>query len=200
MTIHDFGQQLAYSHSRADAPYWPEIYRQAFPDMATCLDLRHDGWHQRAGRDRAIVLTSGRMIYVDEKVRSENYDDILIEVWSQYPLAGDKPYPHLAGAVAGWGTKPLDCDFLAYAFERSQVCYLLPFLGIRAAWQKHGAMWRGKAQHQEGGFRWVRALNRTYATISIAVPTKFLQDCVNDALTVCWAAPDLSANQGDGTP
>ena len=187
MTVNDFGERLRYSHGQSDAPYWPAVYRQAFPDMVHLLDLRHDGWHQRAGRDRAVILASGRSVYIDEKVRSKDYQDILIEVWSTYPKTGAIPYPLTPGAAPGWGVKPLDCDFLAYAFEHSRICYLLPFLGIRAAWAKHGAMWRSKATDEEGGFRWVKAPNRTYNTISIAVPTKILQDCVNDALTVCWA-------------
>jgi hypothetical protein len=186
MSIHDFDRQLAYSHRHADAPYWQDVYRQAFPDMATCLDLRHDGWHQRAGRDRAVVLTSGRMIYIDEKVRRRAYDDIAVEIWSTYPLNGEPPYSPVPGAVHGWGAKPLDCDFLAYAFETLRVCYLFPFLGVRAAWAKHARMWIGKATEEEDGYRWVEARNGRYKTISIAVPIGILQQCMNDALTVCW--------------
>lgn len=189
MTVHGFDEQLAYSHEQADAGYWPTVYRRAFPDMVSLHDLRHDGWHQRAGRDRVVMLKSGRQIFIDEKARREDYTDILIEVWSRYPLTGEPPYPPGApGAVPGWGAEPKDCDFLAYAFEQSQVCYLLPFLGVRAAWEKHGATWRGKATRKEGGFRWTRARNRTYNTIGIAVPIKTLQDCINDALTICWGA------------
>lgn len=187
MTIHGFDQQLGYSHAQADAPYWREVYRQAFPDMVHLLDLRHDGWHQRAGRDRAVILSSGRSVFVDEKVRSKDYDDILIEVWSAYPLTGHRPYGPVVTAAPGWGVKPLDCDFLAYAFEQARTCYLLPFLGIRAAWAKHGRMWIGKATAKEDGFNWVEARNRTYKTISIAVPVETLHSCVADALTVCWA-------------
>lgn len=188
MTIHRFQDQLAYSHSQADAPYWQEVYKQAFPDMETCLDLRHEGWHQRAGRDRAIVLTSGRMIYVDEKVRSRAHgDDIAVEIWSIYPLDGSLPYPPVTGAKAGWGTKPLDCDFLAYAFESVKVCYLFPFLGVRAAWAKHARTWIEKASSKENGFCWIEARNRSYKTISLAVPVRTLQECINDALTIHWA-------------
>jgi hypothetical protein len=185
---HDFEQQLAYSHAQSGADYWPEIYRQAFPDMAHLLDLRHDGWHQRAGRDRAVILRSGRSIFVDEKVRSESYDDIAVEVWSQYPLNGDEPYPPMERAVEGWGTKPLDCDFLAYAFEPTRVCYLLSFLGIRAAWSKYRTTWIKNAMARREGFRWVVARNRTYNSISIAVPIPELQACVSDALTIHWSA------------
>jgi hypothetical protein len=198
MTVHGFDKQLSYSHQQASAAWWPEVYRQAFPDMETALDLRHDGWHQRAGRDRAVVLTSGRMVYIDEKVRREDYGDILIEIWSRYPHTGHEPYAPVPGSVPGWGAEPKDCDFLAYAFERSRICYLLPFLGIRAALQKHGDWWREKASGREGGFRWVSARNRTYATISVAVPTRVLQDCVNDALTVVWGT-DPSTHPGDRT-
>lgn len=187
MTVHDFDDQLAYSHRQADAPYWEEVYKRAFPDMVTSLDLRHEGWHQRAGRDRAIILSSARMIYIDEKVRSRAYDDILIEVWSKYPVDGREPYRRVPAAVEGWGVKPLDCDFLAYAFEPIKTCFLFPFLGVRAAWAKHASMWIGKATRREDGFRWIEAHNQRYKTISIAVPTRTLHDCVNDALTVSWA-------------
>lgn len=188
MNVHDFGERLAYSHSHADAPYWRDVYRQAFPDMKECIDLRHDGWHQRAGRDRAVILTTGRAVYIDEKVRSEQWQDIAIEVWSSYPLNGREPWLPADNAIPGWAAKPLDCDFLAYAFEPTCTCYLFPFLGIRAAWEKHGGMWRGKATNQEDGYQWIVALNKRYLTISIAVPISILRDCVNDALTICWAA------------
>jgi hypothetical protein len=187
MTAHHFGKSLKFSHDQADAPWWQEVYRQAFPDMVAAHDLRHDGWHQRAGRDRAIVLSTGRSIYIDEKVRKEAYTDIAIEVWSTYPLGGSKPYPPHPRAVPGWGVKPLDCDFIAYAFRPLQTCYLFPFLGIRAAWEKHGAMWRGKATGEENGYRWVKAPNDGYLSISIAIPIRILQECVSDALTICWS-------------
>jgi len=187
MTTYNFAEQLDYSHRQSDAPWWNEVYRQAFPDMIHSLDLRHQGWHQNAGRDRMIVLNSGRSIYVDEKVRTEAYDDILFEVWSTYPKNGRAPFRRVPGASEGWGIKPLDCDFLAYAFEPSRTCYLFPFLGLRAAWAKHAPMWIGKATDNEGGYRWIVAPNQRYNTISIAVPTRILQECVNDALTICWA-------------
>lgn len=187
MTTHDFDEDLRYSHSQASADYWPQVYRRAFPDMVHSLDLRHDGWHQRAGRDRAIILASGRSIFIDEKVRRKVYDDIAIEVWSTYPKDGEIPFPARQGATSGWGVKPLDCDFLAYAFEPIRTCYLFPFLGIRAAFAKHRGMWRDKATAKEGGFHWVKAPNRRYDTISIGVPIRVLHDCINDALTISWA-------------
>lgn len=186
MTVHDFGESLRRSHDAADAPYWEIVYRQAFPDMVSSVDLRHDGWHQRAGRDRAVILSSGRSVYVDEKVRSKSYPDIALEVWSTYPLAGERPYPPMESAVPGWSRKPLDCDYLAYAFEPIQTCYLFPFLGVRAAWERHGKTWIDKAQNEEDGYEWIVARNKRYKTISVAVPIAPLVQQIHDALTVTW--------------
>ncbi len=186
MTVHDFNERLAYSHEQSDQPWRETVYRQAFPDMTTLVDLRGDGWHQRAGRDRAIVLSSGRTIYVDEKVRSEAYDDIAVEIWSVYPRDGVSPYKPVPTAVPGWARKPLDCDWLAYAFVPTQTCYLFPFLGLRAAVEKSKRVWVDNASSNTNGFRWVIANNGRYNTVSIAVPTWILSDAITEALTVSW--------------
>jgi len=192
-TVHSFDERLAYSQAQSDQPWWDVVYRRAFPDLLATADLRHDGWHQRAGRDRAIVLSSGRTIYVDEKVRERDYDDVLLEVWSRYPKSGEPPYPakrrdgfDIAGTAAGWARKPLDCDWLAYAFEQSQVCYLLPFLGVRAALENQKLGWTQKATLRADGFRWVEAQNTNYKTISVAVPIDVLRTAINNALTISW--------------
>jgi hypothetical protein len=186
---HGFADQLAYSHSQADEPWWDQVYAQAFPDMATSVDLRHDGWHQKAGRDRAIVLTSGRALYVDEKVRKEDYPDILVEVWSVYPKDGQPPYsPPVppVGVVEGWARKALDCDYIAYALAPSQVCYLLPFPSLRAAVQNNLRGWIDLANRRVGGYRWVVAPNSRYDTIGIAVPPDDLTTAMTTSMTVRW--------------
>lgn len=192
MTTHDFDNSLRYSHSQADAEYWPVVYRRAFPDMVTMIDLRGNGWHQKAGRDRAIVLSSGRTVYVDEKVRTDDYDDIAVEVWSVYPENGTRPWEPTEGAIPGWGREPKDCEWLAYAFEPSCTCYLLPFLGVRAAWERHAKDWIQKASSETEGYSWVEARNRRrngsrYWSISIAVPIPELRRCINDSMTITWA-------------
>ena len=189
---HDFAASLAYSHDQADQPWWEQVYRRAFPDYVTMVDLRGDGWHQRAGRDRAVVLASGRTIYVDEKARSEAYDDVLVEIWSVYPKGGRPPYPPVDGAKPGWAREPKDCDWLAYAIVPTRTCYLFPFLGVRAAFEKNRASWLRKATDRVGGFRFAVSPNRTYDTIGIAVPVATLRAAIHDAMTVTWAT-DVSA-------
>lgn len=187
MIVHGFGDRLAYSHEQADQPWWEEVYRVAFPDMLSMVDLRHDGWHQKAGRDRAIVLGSGKTIYVDEKARSETYPDILIEVWSIYPKSKPPSLECVTGAKPGWaadGSK--DCDWLAYAFVPTRVCHLLPFLAVRAALERFKTAWAACASSKTLGFRWVPGENGSYTTWSIAVPITRLKSQMSEALTVHW--------------
>lgn len=46
------------------------------------VSVRDDGWAQRGGIDRVITLACGRTIKIDEKVRKEDWPDILLERWS----------------------------------------------------------------------------------------------------------------------
>jgi hypothetical protein len=188
MTIHNMDDSLAYSHGEADAPYWREVYAQAFPNMVTMTDLRANGWHQAAGRDRAITLSTGRTIYVDEKVRKKNWTDICIEVWSVYPRNGRPPWPSVKGAKPGWAVAPKDCDYLAYAFKPSQTCHLFTYFSILSAWAKHKEVWRDKAEANEDGYRWIKADNVSYWTVSVSVPINALHDYIKDALTITWTA------------
>jgi hypothetical protein len=168
-TVHDFDEQLAYSESNADQPWWEAVYRQAFPTFATMASVRKDGWAQRGGIDRVITLDSGRIITVDEKVRRRFYPDILLEVWSDHERR-----------TPGWAVKDLACDFIAYAYAEAAVCYLLPTLLLRRAVKEHGAEWWRT-------YRRIRAVNARYTTVSVAVPTAVLLDAIRDAIVVTVA-------------
>lgn len=156
------------SRDAADAPFWLDVYRQAFPGLQAAVNVRDDGWAQRGGIDRVLTLKSGKTLNVDEKVRAKDYPDILLERWSDR----DRRKP-------GWMQKDLACDFIAYAFVPSRRCYLLPFQTLRSAWLKNGREWIEKYQH-------VPAQNRTYVTESIAVPIDVLMAALQDAMVVSW--------------
>lgn len=170
MVVHDFGASLAYSHSQSDAPWWEQVYRQAFPSFAAMVDVRADGWAQRGGIDRQLVLRDGTTLAIDEKVRSKVYDDFLLERWSDQQRR-----------TPGWMQKALTCDYIAYAFVPSRTCYLLPFQLLRRAWRLNGEDWIGK-------YRLVEAQNRGYVTESVAVPIAVVLDAVRDAMVVTWKA------------
>ena len=170
MTVHDFQKSLERSHQYADAPWWLEVYREAFPNLASAVCVRDDGWAQRGGIDRILTLTSGKTLSVDEKVRDEDWPDILLEYWSN---EGRK--------VPGWVAKDLACDFIAYAFVPSQTCYLLPFQTLRAAWRKNHKVW--VKRHKR-----IEAENPGYVTVSVAVPIPVLMSALSDAMKIEWRA------------
>jgi hypothetical protein len=118
--VHDFATSLALSNSYTDADWWMQIYRRAFPTLISAVSVRDDGWARRGGIDRVLTLASGRVYTVDEKVRTNDWPDILLEQWSDEERR--KP---------GWVQKPLACDFIAYAFAPSRRCYLLPVVPLQ---------------------------------------------------------------------
>lgn len=172
---HNFADSLALSHAQADAPWWTDVYRKAFPDLRSAVCVRDDGWAQRGGIDRVLTLASGKTLTVDEKVRTEDWPDILLEYWSD---EGRK--------IKGWVAKDLACDFIAYAMVPSQTCYLLPFQTLRASWRARCRDW--VARHKR-----VEARNNGYVTVSVAVPTVELLDAIRDAMTVSWRTAEATA-------
>ena len=168
MTVHDFDESLAYSHSQADAPYWEVVYKKAFPNFAGMVCVRKDGWAQRGGIDRVITFKSGKTVTVDEKARKKVWPDVALERWSDE--ARKKP---------GWMQKDLACDFIAYAWVPKQRCLLLPFPTLRRAWLDNGRQWI--KDHKE-----IRAENHKYTTVSVAVPTEILMKALQDAMLVEW--------------
>ena len=81
---HDFNESLAKSQEFSDAPWWEKVYREAFYNFSTMVDVRNDCQAQREGIDRYIILNTGETVTIDEKVRTVKYNDILLEVFSCY--------------------------------------------------------------------------------------------------------------------
>lgn len=166
--LHDFSEKLEWSHSFEDSPLWETIYKNAFPTYKLSYSVRKDGWAQRGGIDRVIILESGKTITVDEKMRGHDYGDILLEYWSNEEKR-----------VPGWIAKDLACDYIAYAFEPSKKCYILPFQQLRLSWKNKGREWVSK-------YKRIEAKNIGYTTISVAVPTADLFNELNKSFVVNW--------------
>jgi hypothetical protein len=166
--VHSFEESLALSQSYAEAPWWLDVYRTAFPTLCSCVNVRKDGWAQRGGIDRVLTLECGRTVKIDEKVRTRVWNDILLERWSDE-----------ARKTAGWIQKPLACEFIAYAFVPIATCYLLPTVTLQRAWRLHGRTWAQKYQE-------VRAQNRGYVTVSVPVPIGELFAALADAMKIEW--------------
>lgn len=162
--VHDFDRSLALSHSFADAPWWLDLYREAFPTLVNSTCVRDDGWAQRGGIDRILTLRCGRTYTVDEKVRTSDWPDILLEQWSDE-----------ARRVPGWVQKPLACDFIAYAFAPSRRCYLMPVALLQRAWRRQGRDWIDAYGQR-------RARNPGYVTASVPVPIPVIEAAIAAAM------------------
>lgn len=185
----DFGQDLDYSYEVAGLPFWLDVYRKAFPGFLAAHIPTGDGWHQRAGRDRIIVLDDSSTITVDEKGRREVWPDILVEIYS------DKEKK-----VPGWGNpdKRLNCDYIGYAFVPTGVCYLLPYRELVRTMKANARQWWNEARVNESagchdGVQFVNARNPRdkrkpvkYWTLSLAIPTERLLDSIRNVMTIKW--------------
>ena len=170
---HDFHESLALSETIADEPWWEEVYRQTFPFFESMERVPGGTPEQQAGIDRIIHIHGGGVIYVDEKVRHADYDDVLLEI-------------HSSKERQTWGLacKPLVCDYIAYAFLPSKRCFLFPFQQLQQAFKNHWKDWPRK-------YKTVKAVNRGYTTTSIAVPIPTLQQAIAEAGVVRWSEPSV---------
>jgi hypothetical protein len=175
MAVHDFNECLERSHEYADAPWWGEIYRQAFVGFIDMLSVRDDCEAQRRGIDRLVYLKNDVVVRIDEKVRDDDYGDIILEYLSDE-----------ARGTLGWVAKDGACDYIAYAIAPSRTCYLLPFRQLRAAWQKNGDLWIKNYGSK-------RAENKGYNTVFVPVPVNQLFGALANAMRFSWKpSPDAS--------
>ena len=179
--VHAFRDSLRRSETQVDAAWWEAVYRKAFPTMTAAVPIRQDGWAQRGGIDRVIVLASGKTLTVDEKVRQKDFNDVLLEYWS-----------NTERRIPGWVAKDLACDFVAYAYLETQRCFLLPFHLLRRAWKQHGREWVSKAEREEEGYKKVVAQNRGYTTTSVAVSWDILYQAISDAMVIYFSPETLT--------
>ena len=141
-----------------------DTYRRAFPKLRSAVSVRDDGWARRGGVDRVLTLACGRTYTVDEKVRAEDWPDILLEQWSD-----EKAHPGLGAEAAG---------LRLYCLQR--VCYLLPVMPLQRAWRQRGREWI-----KEYGQR--RTQNPGYVSVSVPVPKAVLMWAIIDAMVVSTA-------------
>ena len=170
----DFREDLKYSEEASGEDFWQEVYKEAFPDIVFAIPATEDTQGQKFGIDRVVYMKSGKTIYIDEKKRREVFGDILLEYKSNDNQKENN----------GWMNKELIIDYLAYAFMPTKTVYLLDWLSLRRAWLKNGIAWKKLAKLERKGFRIVKAKNRTYNTLSIAVPIKTLMQEISRPIII----------------
>lgn len=164
MKSNDFKEDLKWSESKHSSDWWEPYYRKAFPKMTSVQLVGGPSSAQRAGIDKFIILSGGKKIAVDEKIRRDRPPtDIALE-FLHVPTVGD-PWP-------GWVEKETQfTDYLAYGFEKFRVAFFFPFLNLQSAWTTNKEQWLKQ-------YGRIRAFNGNatppYHTHSCCIPTEVL--------------------------
>ncbi len=161
--VHDFDERLRFSEEASHEDFWGAVYRKAFPTLINHMPCPGDTISQRMGIDRVLELDGNKTLKIDEKKRETVYQDVLLEY-----VSNDQTN------APGWIEKDLAIDYIAYAFMPTRSCLLLPWHELKRAWRIYGEQWKRNCKR-------VEAQNRTYKTISVAVPISALQGAIAKA-------------------
>lgn len=120
-----------------------------------------EGDLQKAGIDVIVHCQNiGQTFNLDEKIRWEDYGDILLEEYSKYDQR-----------VPGWLEKNDRSDFIPYVIVPRGEVFMLPYPILRAAYIKNKETWLN-----EYGRRFAK--NRGYRTSNIPVPWGVLKQSI----------------------
>lgn len=164
--MHNFSESLKKSESEKLHPFWESVYKEMFPEFVEMSGTIGNMDMQRRGIDRVIILNNNKTVYVDEKIRFKEYNDILLEYISVSTTG-----------APGWMEKQIDIDWLAYAFVGSQKCYMIPFPLLKRVWKYYKQKWIEK-------YPKIEAENEGYHTISVAVPIPVIKEKISDATMI----------------
>jgi len=159
--MNNFNEDLQYSFDKRDKPFWYKFYKKAFPTLMKLWNTEMNDKFQRMGIDTVVKLSNGKLIYIDEKKRREDYGDMLLERISNNVTN-----------TPGWMEKDLSLDYIAYAVIPTETVYLYPWDLLKLAWNENKEQWIQIYPR-------IPAENEGYTTISVAVPF----DVLNKAVT-----------------
>jgi hypothetical protein len=158
----DFITDLKYSFEEGESNLFDGLYSRIFSGLKF-VEVVKDMKRQLKGIDKVLHFNNGMQLTIDEKKRRYNYGDIILEVWSNY---NQRKF--------GW-LYTCQCDYIVYAVMPLQKVYLLPTMLLRKAWLTHQRNWTKE-------YRQVRAKNKYYTTVSIAIPTNILLDAISSEM------------------
>lgn len=164
-----FKEDLRRANDEKLNPFWLSVYKEMFPNIAHMTSTIDDMDMQFKGIDRIITLKNNRTIFIDEKLRETDYNDILLEYASKV----------VDGKIVstGWMNKDLDIDYLAYAFRPSRTCYVLPWPILRKAWRMYSKRLIKRYGTKE-------AKNEGYVTWSVPVPINAIHSMMKEAVKI----------------
>lgn len=163
--IHDFQEKLIESQEIQKAEFWHFLYRQFFGDDFTFKLNEQDSYGQRLGIDRTVIASGGKPYQVEEKIRFQPYNDILLEFISNSKRN-----------TPGWVCKPLMADFILYVNLPLSTAYWLPVIPLQKAWRLHGEKWKQR--------KIIPAYNHGYKTLNTPVTITEINESIIESLAL----------------
>lgn len=158
---HDFHSDIQESEKDSKLDFWEPLYRRVFPGFTRIEYIYGKCELQEKGVDRILTFPSGMQITFDEKVRRGQWEDFLIEFWSNKEMKSK-----------GWAFKPLICDFITYVNLDLRTAYFVPFQKLQNVLRHTAQDWWENLTHKS-----VKNKVRTghlYTTENIVVPWEVL--------------------------
>ena len=136
--------------------YFADLYEDVWAgEVGEILRVKKSKVWQKRGIDTILLMDNGKQIYFDEKVRRADYNDILLEEWSNE-----------GRQKIGWAFDHTKwTDYIAYLIPVAKTCFLLPFDLLRRTCDKYKDTWR----HSEEIRYPIKAENPGYVTVSFAI-------------------------------
>lgn len=160
--VHEFHEKLEQSH--IDSPLLERHYQGWFCDVGLIHRIPKDGHAQRSGIDTYVIQEAGKIINTDEKIRDEDYGDILLEYWSNYERR-----------TLGWIMKEQNNEYISYYVKSSDKGFLLPTAVVQKTFRINAKKW-----HKI--YPTIKAKNKGYITHSLAIPVDILYEAMTDVM------------------
>ena len=178
MGVHCFQSELDFSHKAQRRDFMRGVYEHFFPGAAVVYHDKDGPW-QRGGIDATVILPTSVTFTVDEKTRRGNWQDILLEEWSDYERQ-----------VPGWVCKPLMCDYILYSVPAAARAYLLPAGPLQQAWRTHADEWKADIHNRHDAHNHDGA--RAWYSVNWQVEPEVLLRAICETYTFTPAAPSIS--------
>ena len=180
--VHDFSHSLELASREQITAKLDDLYRKVFSAVTIQRITGRgplEGELQRKGIDVVVTTQAGQRYHLDEKIRDTEYDDLLLEEYSDYELA--KP---------GWLEAETELtDFVVYV-KPSGVVHILPYILLRNAYLRYKEEWLRKF-----GRRF--AANIGFRTSNIPVPWEELKRALCEEMTKHLQEGDALLRGGD---
>jgi hypothetical protein len=158
---HDFATSHAIG---ADSKHWPTFdaaYRVKFGAEIEISARNNDpNLANRLGCDVCVWdKATNKHYFIDEKVRTKDYSDILLEY-----VSNDRT------RAPGWIISGGQNDYVAFLFPAGRV-FIYEMAALRSVWRAWGDKFIKRGAARLDGYRLISAANSSgYNTLSVAVP------------------------------